>query len=281
MRQYDIIQKFLFEGSDIRGELVHLHTCVQALTTRHPYPEKVLTILSQALSAVSLLSGTIKFEGALILQTQSDGAIHLLVAQADEKRHIRGLAKWDDARLNEENLLGKGHLAITMIPNNNKDKRYQGVVELKNDILSLALQDYFEQSEQLPTKLWLVGNDSKSAGILLQVLPNHRASDWTYWEHLNALTDTITQKELLTLDNQEILHRLFHEEDIRLFEASPVIFKCTCSKEKMEQALLTYGQAAIDEILKANQVVDVTCEFCNQQYSFDRIDVAQLFSKPT
>lgn len=277
MRQYDILQKFIFESADIRGEFVHLHHCIKALVERHPYPQPVLNLLSQALSAVALLSGTIKFEGALILQTETNGAINVLVAQSNEKQHIRGLAKWDEARLEEGCLLGEGRLAITIIPDNAKDKRYQGIVEISDDNFTLAFETYFMQSEQLATKLWLASDGHRAAGLLLQKMPSDN-SDWAYWEHVSTLAATISDQELLNLDNTEILHRLFHEEDIRLFDESPAVFKCRCTKEKMEKAILTCGEAEIETLLIINPVIDVTCEFCNQQYSFDKVDVARIFA---
>ena len=103
-------------------------------------------------------------------------------------------------------------------------------------------------------------------------------SDWAYWEHVSTLAATISDQELLNLDNTEILHRLFHEEDIRLFDESPAVFKCRCTKEKMEKAILTCGEAEIETLLIINPVIDVTCEFCNQQYSFDKVDVARIFA---
>jgi len=277
MRQYDILQRFLFEDSDIRGELVHLKACINALSERHPYPKPVLQLLSQALTAVSLLSATIKFEGSLILQTQTDGAIHLLVAQSDNNQHIRGLAKWDEQRLQDTHLLGNGHLAITIIPDNAKEQRYQGVVSMSEESLSLTLETYFAQSEQLMTKVWLSADDNISAGLLLQKLPNTQKQTWEYWEHIEILANTLTEKELLYLENEEILRRLFHEEQVRLFEPTPVIFQCQCSIEKMEQAIVTFGKQAIEEILQTQQVVDVTCEFCNRRYEFDRVDIARIF----
>lgn len=277
MRQHDILQRFLFEGSDIRGELVHLNACITALHERHPYPAPVLKILGQALAAVSLLSATIKFEGSLILQTQTDGPINLLVAQSDNNQHIRGLAKWDDERLASLDLLGHGHLAITIIPNNAKEQRYQGVVALEGDKLSIALETYFTQSEQLATKIWLASDQKISAGLLLQQLPGDKEQTGAFWEHLETLASTLTEQELLYLENEEILHRLFHQEQVRIFESTPVIFQCQCSIEKMEQAIRTFGQDEVDDILSKEQIIDVTCEFCNRAYKFDRVDITRIF----
>lgn len=279
MRQYDIFQKFLFEQADIRGEFVHLSHSIAALRERHPYPTPVLSLLAQALAAVTLLSGSIKFKGQLILQTQTAGPVNLLVVQSDDTHHIRGLAKWDELRLHEEALLGDGQLVITIIPENMKEARYQGIVACQGDSLSLALEAYFAQSEQLPTKLSLVSNAEAtlSAGFLLQKMPSTHAQSWQYWEHLLLLANTLKDTELLQLNNETILHRLFHEEDIRLFPETPVIFQCHCSREKTQQAIMTYGKAEVDEILKTQETIDVCCEFCHQTYVFDRVDIAEIF----
>jgi len=281
MRQQDILQRFLFENTDIRGELIHLETVIQALLERHPYPAQILDIIGQSLAAVGLLSASIKYEGSLILQTHTDVAINLLVAQSDEKLHLRGLAQWDKETSIENLQLGSGQLVITLIPKQ-LSERYQGIVALSYGNLSQALEEYFAQSEQLATKIILVTDGAKkAAGILLQKMPSKDEQSWQYWEHVTTLLATLSPKERVSLSNEEILYRLFHQEEVRLFEAEPVSFQCGCSVQNMEKAILTFGQQEIEHILTEKQVVDVTCEFCNRSYSFDQVDIARIFHEGT
>ncbi len=276
----DTLQRFLFENRGIRGELVHLAAAYRAIGDHHPYPKRVHQLLGQALAGTALLSATLKFEGSLILQSQGDGPVTLLVAQCNHHFHLRGLAKWQhnadfsDAEL--EGLLGKGQLGITIIPDNSAE-RYQGIVTLDKAELSHCLEDYFQQSEQLPTLILLTADDTRAAGLLIQQMPDddHFAED--YWQHVLTLAKSLTVDELLNLDNQTILHRLFHEEDIRLFSAEPVCFRCRCSTEKMEKAVVSFGKDEAQDILKTHNHVVVNCEFCNRHYEFDKVDVERIF----
>lgn len=278
MTEKDSLQRFLFKDTQIRGEIVRLNDAYDAIVVRHPYPLPVQQFLGQALAASALLSATIKFAGRLTLQIQGDGPINLLVVQSDEKFHIRGLAKWqtDNVTDNFASAFGTGQLAITIAPT--EGERYQGIVGLNSEGLANSLETYFHQSEQLPTCLCLFANEKAAAGILLQAMPADTSEDrYQFWEHLIQLTRTLTAEELLTLSNQTILKRLYHEEDVILFESEAVAFRCDCSVEKIERALVVLGEQEVNDILKANQLVTVTCEFCHYHYNFDKADVAKIF----
>ncbi|MEW6038779.1 MAG: Hsp33 family molecular chaperone HslO [Pseudomonadota bacterium] len=277
MKNSDSFQRFMFEDMGIRGELVRLDASWQAVLQRHTYPPNVSRQLGQALAAVTLLSGTIKFKGALIIQIQSRGPLHTLVVQATHRQTVRGLAHWRDpvpeGALSE--VFGEGRLVLTI--QNEGAEPYQGVVALEGQSLSSALESYFSNSEQLATRLWLFADGQYAAGLFLQVLPAqaHAEDDWT---RLVMLADTITEHEMLHLPFEDVLYRLYHEEKVRLFEAEPVVFRCTCSRQRIEDMLLALGKAEVEDILAEKGRVEVDCDFCNKRYQFDRVDIGALFS---
>lgn len=279
MIQYDTLQRFLFENTNVRGEMIRMRASYQAVSEHHPYAPTVKQLLGQALAATALLSSTIKFEGSLILQTQGDGPLKVLVAQCTHEHHVRGLAQTEDENLIVDNFaaaIGKGHLAITIIPK--EGERYQGIVAITGNNLADTVETYFQQSEQLPTILLLASNEESVSGLLLQSMPDLQTqAKQNFWEHIVHLARTLSSQELLELPNEEILKRLFHEEDVRLFGSEPVSFRCDCNIERMERALLIVGHEEVKSILAEYKKVTVICEFCNYHYDFDAIDIENLF----
>lgn len=274
----DYLYRFVFEDFGVRGEFVRLAASWNAVQERHDYPAHVETELGKALAAVSLLSGTIKFKGSLIMQTQGDGPVNALVAQATEQRAIRGMAHFDETRepIEGESALGNGRLVLTA--ESPAGERYQGIVGLEGDGIEHALEGYFQQSEQLATRLWLSADSESAAGLFLQKMPTDHAED-DDWERVVMLADTIKDEELLALDVKEILHRLFHEESVRLFDPEPVAFRCGCSRERIETVLINMGQKDVESIIEEKGAVEADCEFCNARYVFDAVDVAALFNE--
>lgn len=275
----DSLQRFVFEKYPVRGEIAHLNQSYQAILERRSYPLTVQKLLGETLTAAALLSATLKYTGSLILQIQSEGPVKLLLAQTNHQGHVRGLANWEGDIKNATfaELMSGGRIVITIDSGKNAE-RYQGIVELKGESLSQALETYFAQSEQLPTFISLAADEQTAAGLLLQVLPGTYDQDpGLAWEHLTQLSRTLTSKEMLTLPNKEILKRLFHEEDIRLFDTEPVNFICSCDRDRMERAILVMGKdEALQEVAK-RKVLTVTCEFCNRHLDFDAVDVNKIF----
>ena len=273
----DQLRRFVFEGAGVRGAVVHLDASWQAVLDRHPYPPAVQPPLGQVLAAVVLLSSTIKFEGALILQVEAQGPLRTLVAQATDRRTLRGLARWEGEVPQGSGLhetFGAGRVVLTASAPGGE--RYQGVVALEGASLSAALETYFAQSEQLPTRLWLAADGSRATGLLLQRLPATSVEDDT-WPRAVLLADTLRDAELLGLSAEPLLYRLFHEERVRLFEPEPVSFRCGCSRERIEGLLRSLGRDEVDAVLAEQGVVEVTCEFCNRLYRVDAVDAAALF----
>jgi molecular chaperone Hsp33 len=280
MSDTDALQRFLFEGTQVRGELVHLDASWRAVLSRHPYPETVRGPLGEALAATVLLTGTLKFDGALILQVQGEGPLRTLVAQATHGRTIRGLARWEGAVPAGaiKAVFGTGRLVLTLEPEGGE--RYQGIVPLFGANLAEALETYFRTSEQLGTRLWLAAGPQRAAGLLLQRLPGYQGGE-DDWTRIATLADTLTGEELTGLPTETLLHRLFHEEDLRLFEPEPVAFRCTCSRGRIEETLRALGEEELEATLAQEGQVEVSCEFCNRIYRWDLVDARQIFTAVT
>ncbi len=278
MTEQDLLHRFLFEDLGIRGEWVKLTTSWQAAKQHQQGPQNAQLQLGQALAAVVMLSATVKFKGSMILQAQGDGAFKALVAQSTHDKKIRGLIRSNDhVPLGSlETVFGRGRLVITIEPDNAQP--YQGIVPLQGENLAAAVQTYFEQSEQLKTRIWLFANETHAAGLLLQELPAQN-NDQADWERIEILAGTVKEQELLELDCENLLYRLFNEEKVRLFDAEPVEFKCTCSRSRVERTLRALGEEELINILQEQGSIEVDCEFCSQHYAFDSVDVETLLTQ--
>ncbi|MGB1011233.1 MAG: Hsp33 family molecular chaperone HslO [Thiolinea sp.] len=274
----DVARRFMLENADTRGEWVHLDDAWQEMLKRADYPAIIRKVLGEALAASVLLSATIKHKGSMIMQIRGDGPVHLLVIQATPDGQVRGLANWstEPQESSLSAVFGKANIVITLEAENDNE-RYQGIIELKGDKLSDALENYFLQSEQLPTRLWLYSDEQTSAGILLQRLPASEQSDED-WARVGMLLDTLTADELAGVEPEELIFRLFHEETPRLFDARELKFQCSCSQEKIESTVKGLGEAEARSIIAEQGKIEVNCQFCNSRYVMDDIDVTRLFA---
>jgi molecular chaperone Hsp33 len=279
MRSPDSLQRFLFEHAAIRGELVHLDTTWRTVLERHDYPPAVRALLGELMAAAALLSATLKFNGSLILQIQGSGPVNLLVVESTSEHTLRGMAQWSElpATHSFPALVGEGRFVITIDPREG-GQRYQGIVSLEGETVSAVLENYLIRSEQLDSRLWLAADTQQAAGMLLQRLPGKHDEDTDMWSRTTQLGATITRDELLRLPAHEIIHRLYHEEDVRLFDTQPVRFHCSCSRQRVTNVLRMLGYDEVRSILRERGAVDVDCEFCNQHYTFDPVDAEQLFA---
>ena len=281
---FDILQRFLFENAPIRGELVHLDVTWQAILERHDYPPVLRDLLGELAAAAALLAATLKLEGALVLQIQGNGPLKLLVVECSGKLQMRATAKWTDELTSGDlvQLVGDGRFVITLDPKDGKQS-YQGIVPLEGNSVAEMLQNYMIRSEQLDTRLWLAADDKRATGMLLQILPAQSDQaehpDTDAWPRATQLADTLKREELLALPAAEIIHRLYHEEYMRLFEPQPVVFHCSCSRQSVGNMLKMLGRAEVDSILEERGSIEIHCEFCNQRYEFDSVDAAQLFAE--
>ena len=288
----DKLRRFLLENLHVRGEWVSLQSSWQEIQKTADYPKPVRHVLGEALAAISLLAESLKFDGSLILQIRGTQPVTMLVVQATSDGGLRGIAHWDgdipeEATFNQ--LFGEGTIIISVEPSGTSNgNRYQSLIALQGDSLADCLKGYFEQSEQLKTQLWLVADDEKVAGLMLQALPRSSQDDSvqraeqahtneTGWQHATILADTIKNQELLELDVNTLLHRLYHDDDVRLFDENPLRFECTCSQIKIDNAIRSMGEVEALDIIKEQGSIQVDCEFCNTHYTFDKVDVEKLF----
>ncbi len=271
--------RFLLPDHHVRGQIVQLKHSYQSILANADYPPQIAQLLGQTLAAVSALGSIIKLRGSIILQVQGNGPLHTLVAQANNAGEIRGLAHGYENITDEKNfseLLGKGRLVMTI--DGEGSQRYQGIVSSKGNQLSEVLDRYFEQSEQLLTHIHLAADGERAACFLLQQMPaanEQVAAD--SWQHLKILSQTLKNDELLELKPELLLTRLFHEEEVQLFEASPLMFRCRCSREKVIPVIVQMGYDDAMQLVEEEGEIRADCEFCNQSHRFDRVDVASLF----
>ena len=304
----DALHKFIFEGLPVRGMLVRLGPAWREVQARHAqqgaYPAPVRNLLGEMAAAATLMQANIKFDGALILQVFGDGPVKLAVVEAQPELSFRATAKVirdvpADARLAEMvNVHGQGRCAITLDPKDRSGgaQPYQGIVALHGDAgeplqaLADVLEHYMLQSEQLDTRLILAADENVAAGLLIQRLPvegesnlqrEHREDEIGLNEAFNRiaiLAATLKREELLTLDADALLRRLFWEEDLRRFEPLSPRFACTCSRARVRAMLNGLGREEVHSILAERGDVEIGCDFCGTQYRFDAVDVGDVFT---
>jgi molecular chaperone Hsp33 len=275
MDSSDSLHRFVFERLGIRGERVRLDHAWQEIQSCHTYPESVLPHLGSALAGVVMLSASLKYRGSLILQLQGAGPLQTVVAQSTHDRRIRGLARWEAVPppLSLADAMGPGRLVLTLY--NEGSEPYQGIVLLEGQDVAGAIENYFRQSEQLATRLWLTADAAGAAGLLLQELPTSGGLSID-WDRVIALANTVTPTELLELETEALCRRLFHEEELRLFPPEPVRFACACSRERIASTLRLLGREEVQAALGTGEALTVDCEFCARVYRFDAVDLEAI-----
>lgn len=279
----DGVVRFMFEHFPVRGEHVALDRTWRAVSQRMEYPPVVRNLLGQAVAAVTLLAGGVKAQASVTVQVQGDGPVHLLVVQCSSSGDLRGLARWKDpipasaGPEDTKSLLGGGRLVITLEPEGH-GRRYQGIVPLEGRNLASVFEGYFAQSEQLDTRLWLSADADRVGGLLLQQLPGaaESADLDEGWRRVGMLSDTVSERELRELTAGRLIHRLFHEEDVRVFRPRPVRFHCHCSRGRIENVLQSLGRERLADCTEEDGTVLVNCEFCNEGYRFDRVELERI-----
>ena len=271
----DQLQRFSFDNTDIRGEVAHLNASFRDVMKRHQYPKVIAVELGELMAATALLSANLKFAGRLTLQVRLPGNVSLLQAETSDKGELRAIARYEDGLADDELSFDNGQLVITIEPE--QGQRYQGITAIEGGNIAKAMEDYFEQSEQLASRFWLECDGQNAAGFMLQKMPAMETSDADAWDRLTHLASTLKAEELLELNNDVLLHRLYHDEAVRLYEPSALKFFCTCSKSRLASALMQLGYDELDSILQEAGKIEISCEFCQQHYSFDREQVNELF----
>lgn len=277
----DRLHRFQLDRAGVRGAIVGLEQSWQRVRTNGDYPPPLAELLGKTLAACALFTGTIKFEGRLSIHLRDSGALKLLFADCTHDGQLRGVARRDESvRADRLHLEPGARLAIT-IENAVTETRYQGLVPVEHDDLAHAFEGYFARSEQLPTRIVLAADGQRCAGLMLQQVAASGGTaqgDEDGWNRVGHLLATLTPQELLELPPEQVLLRLFHEEDVRLQPALPLAFACTCSRERVEGMLRALGRAESDSVLAEQGSIDVTCEFCNRRYVLDAADVEAMFA---
>ncbi|MDQ4423482.1 MAG: Hsp33 family molecular chaperone HslO [Thalassolituus sp.] len=271
----DSLQRFSFDNTNIRGELAHVNASYREVLKRHQYPTLIAKAVGELMSATALLSANLKFTGRLTLQIRLPGNISLLQAETSDKGQLRAIARYEEGTEESELSFADGQMIITIEPE--VGQRYQGITLIKGGNVAGALEDYFEQSEQLGSRFWLACDGQNAAGFMLQQMPSEQGDDPDAWDRLSHLASTIKDEELINLNNEVLLHRLYHEEQVRTYPASELSFFCTCSKDRIGNALHQLGKDELMQIIEEQGKISINCDFCKQAYSFDKEQVNELF----
>jgi molecular chaperone Hsp33 len=304
----DLILPFAVTPLDVRGRVTRLGPALDHILTKHAYPEAVGRLVGEAVVLCALLGSSLKIEGRFQLQTRTDGAVDMLVVDFDAPDRLRAFARFDaerlasDHRLTAAELLGHGHLALT-IDQGPDTSRYQGVVPLDGQGLEVAADQYFRQSEQIPTLVRLAvaqnvtgaGTEWRAGGLLLQFLPQSEdrkrqadlhpgdlpqgteltgVAEDDSWSEAKALAGTVEDHELVdpTLSSERLLYRLFHERGVAVFEPQHLRDACRCSQERIEAMLRSFTAVERHDMIGPDGKIGVTCEFCGTHRAFDPAD---------
>lgn len=286
----DLRQRFYIENFPVRGEVVHLEEALQTILAQRDYMPAVKILLGEMLSATALLASTLKIKGRISLQIQASGTFKWAMAECNHLGEVRALADYEtDPRFVEatDSSIVLGALVNPVLFINIEPEfgeRYQGIVPLDQVTLAGCLMQYYDLSAQIPTRIVLASTDKRSGGLLIQLLPRHDEEeqnlvDEDLWPRLTMLTETLKAEELTNLDANEILYRLYNEEEVRLPEIEALKFGCTCSKERCANALIQIGVDAVHETLEQQNPIRMDCQFCNTQYTFTAEEALALFGE--
>lgn len=303
----DVVLPFQADGAGARGRLARLGTAVDDIIAAHDYPDSVSNYLGEAIALTALIGASLKFNGKLILQTKTDGPISMIVVDYTTPGELRGYASFNKAAVAdleaqgvEQELgswLGRGYMALTVDQGPDME-RYQGIVALEQDNLGLVAEDYFQQSEQIPSLVRLhvakhynadAASDGKNwhwraGGLLVQYLTNEGGNPVEMapafedieddWRRARILGESVEAHELLDpeLAPERLLLRLYHEEGVRIYDKVPVVARCSCSRTRVQGMLANFSTKERDEMIEMAGKIIVTCEFCNEVYNFDQTD---------
>lgn len=284
----DIRQRFFIEDAPVRGEVVHLQDSLQTILSQRDYQPAIKVLLGQMLCATALLASTLKIQGRISLQIQASGALKWAMAECNHLGEVRALADYESQEIfavAEHTAVLKSLVQPVLFINIEPEfgERYQGIVPLDQPTLAECLKQYFDLSVQIPTEIMLASSEQQAGGLLIQLLPRHEDEkqyiDEDLWPRLTMLAKTLKAEELTDLEPNEILYRLYHEEQIRLPEVEAMIFGCTCSHERCENALMQIGVDAVKQTLMEQDPIVMDCQFCQARYQFTATEALALFGE--
>ena len=286
----DLRQRFFIEDSPVRGEVVHLEEALQTILKQRDYVPAVQVLMGEMLCATALLASTLKIKGRISLQIQASGTFKWAMAECNHLGEVRALAEYEEdprfLRGEDSSTVLKSLVSPVLFINIEPEfgERYQGIVPLDKGNLAECLMQYYDLSAQIPTRIVLASNAERAGGLLIQLLPRNSEEeqqrvDEDLWPRVTMLTETLKAEELTDLDVNEILYRLYNEEQVRLPEVEALRFGCTCSKERCANALIQIGVSAVRETLEYQNPITMDCQFCSTQYSFSAEEALGLFGE--
>ncbi len=301
----NVIQPFSLENSNVRGRMVRMGSVLTDIMKQHDYPAPVSALLSEVTTLCLMLSAMLKYEGVFSLQVKGEGAIKDLVADVTSEGAVRAYASFNKEQVEEAakqqkandyhyySLLGKGHMSFNVQSNIESESSYQGIVALQGTSIIEDVEHYFEQSEQIKTsfKLAVLPQDNhwRAGGIMIQHMPEDASGKTVEddealtenWNRTKLLLSTCKDGEILSpvLHSADLLYRLFHEEGTRVYPPQPVHFECRCSKERVEKMIKSLPRAEVDDVCKKEGSVNITCEFCSQEYNLSPQDIENIYKE--
>ena len=274
----DYVTPFVFDALPVRGALIHLSRSWRRMNRDHDYGGLVRETLGHAAAATGLIAQSFKFDGAITLQIQGDGDLRMLVMQCTSELEVRGMASFDENGDAESfgEMMKNAHCAITV---DTGDRPYQGIVEIAHSSLADSLENYFARSVQVPSHVMLVSDSSLCGGLMLQQMPGQFPIEEDDWNRLGYVAATLSTADFDVVEGMDLIGKLFAEDDVRVFSPKPVSFRCRCTRGRAEEVLRMLGETETRDVVEERGSVDVTCEYCGRQRSFDTIDISRLFAE--
>jgi molecular chaperone Hsp33 len=276
----DAVVPFVFESLPVRGVLVQLESAWQRMQLGHDYADPVAEVLGHSAAATALIAQSLKFDGTITFQINSDGPLKMLVMQATDDLDLRGMASARDVANDTAfaNLVAGARCAVT-VDSGAMERPYQGIVEINPESLATSLENYFARSVQVPSHVHLAQDRVLCGGILLQQMPEESATLEDDWRRLGFLVKTLRAQDLADGASHELLHKIFAEDDVRAFKPRKARFRCRCTQQKVEEVLRLLGEEETRAACEEQGRVEVTCEYCGRQRTFDAVDVTRVFTE--
>jgi molecular chaperone Hsp33 len=272
----DHIIPFAFESLPVRGEIIYLSRAWRRMLRTQDYAPVVKETLGHAAAATGLIAQSLKFDGSVTMQIKGAGELRMLVMQCTSRLELRGMATAaaDVTATSFDELLQDAHCAITVDAG---ERPYQGIVEVSRASLGASLENYFARSVQLPSHVALVTDERLSGGLLLQQMPG-QPIDADDWNRIGLLAATLKAEDFPDASGLDLIGKLFNEDDVRVFKARPVSFRCRCSRQRTDEILRMLGEAEVRDVLAEQGRVEITCEYCGRRRRYDAIDVTRVFT---
>ncbi len=274
------VQRFLFKDLNIRGQVIRLHEAWQAMIKDRHYPPVIEQLLGELTLFSVIMAVGMKHKGKVTLQIQGSGPVTLLVVETTHDLKIRGVAKTnttirDETTLDE--LLGDGQILVTL-DNSQTNRHFQSFVERSGQTIQEVCENFLSQSEQQPSKLWLSATHTALGGVFIQKMPDSDERDKDGWNRIQSIATTVKPEELTELDSKTLLHRLFHEEQVTLFEAQTIQYECPQDKSRVDQMLIGLGEEEVRKMLKEQGEIVIHNEICNFHIRYGQKEVDALFA---